>query len=179
MATKDPIHPAILITNIKNCIPITLDEDGHLHNTWSSLFQLHCGAHLVLEHIVPDDKNPPTEDATWHYLDDLVCTWIYGTISVELIKPVLDPTDKALDTWNRLVNRFQNNKTTRILTLESQFNFVHLSVSHRSKHSVLKSRPLPMVFVILGHPFPIAVFLFKFYMGLPKITIHFGLQFSI
>ena len=82
MTTKDPIHPATLVTNIKNCIPITLDEDGHLYNTWSSLFQLHCRADLVLEHIVPDDKILPTEAATWHRLDDLVRTWIYGTISV-------------------------------------------------------------------------------------------------
>ena len=54
-------------------------------------------------------------------------TWIYGFISVELTKSILDPTDKAIDMWNRLVNKFQNNKTTRILTLEFQFKSFHLS----------------------------------------------------
>ncbi|XP_057543532.1 uncharacterized protein LOC130821768 [Amaranthus tricolor] len=127
MASKNSVHLATLVTNIKNCIPITLNEDAHQYNTWSTIFHLHCRAHLLLDHIVFDDKNPSSTNVSWQRFDDIMRTWIYVNIFVELIKSILSPTDKAIDTWNRLVNRFQNHKTTRVLTLESQFNSIHLS----------------------------------------------------
>lgn len=61
MSYSTKIHPATLVTNIKNYIIIQFDEEGVNFNTWSTLFQLHCSAHLVVDHIIPDDTTKASE----------------------------------------------------------------------------------------------------------------------
>ncbi|XP_057520817.1 uncharacterized protein LOC130801074 [Amaranthus tricolor] len=92
-------------------------------------FQLHCPANLVNSHIIPDDssKASVTKDFNWKCLDDIVRTWIYGTFSPTLLKLIVRPNDSAFDTWTRIENNFQSNKTSRILHLESQFNDISLA----------------------------------------------------
>ncbi|XP_057517910.1 uncharacterized protein LOC130798832 [Amaranthus tricolor] len=110
-------------------MPIQLDEDGSNFHTWVTLFKLHCQAHLVDSHILPDDssKTSVSKDSEWQRRDDIVRTWIYGSISPSLPQSIVRPDDCAFDAWNRLENNFQNNKTSRILHLESQFNDISLS----------------------------------------------------
>ena len=129
MALSSKIHPATLVTNIKTCIPIQLDDEGNNFNTWVTLFKLHCRAYLVEDHILLDDssKPPVTKDFEWQRLDDIVRTWIYGSISPSLLQSIVCAKDCALDAWTRIDNYFQNNKTSRILHLESQFNELPLS----------------------------------------------------
>ncbi|XP_057538131.1 uncharacterized protein LOC130815658 [Amaranthus tricolor] len=129
MASPRKIHPATLITNIKTNVPIQLDEDGSNFDTWVTLFKLHFRAHLVDSQILRDDSSKAlvSKDSEWQRLDDIVRTWIYGSISPSLLQSIVRPNDCAFDAWNRLENNFQNNKTSRILHLESQFNDISLS----------------------------------------------------
>ncbi|XP_057543799.1 uncharacterized protein LOC130823181 [Amaranthus tricolor] len=105
--------PATLVTNIKTCVPIELDEDGTNFNTWVTLFKLHCRAYLVDAHIVPDDFSKTS------IIKDSDC--------LALLPSIVPSDDCALDAWNRVENNFQNNKTSHILHLESQFNEISLS----------------------------------------------------
>ena len=75
-------------------------------------------------HILPYDSSKAlvSKDSEWQRLADIVRTWIYGSISPSLLQSVVRPDDYAFDDWNRLENNFKNNKTSRILHLESQFN---------------------------------------------------------
>ncbi|XP_057523996.1 uncharacterized protein LOC130803811 [Amaranthus tricolor] len=129
MASPTKIHPATLITNIKTSNPIQLNKDGSNFHTWVTLFKLHCRAHLVESHILPDDSSKVLvpKDSDWQRLDDIVRTWIYGSINPSLLQTIVHPDDCAFDAWTRLENNFQNNKTSRILHLESQFNDISLS----------------------------------------------------
>ncbi|XP_057522506.1 uncharacterized protein LOC130802508 [Amaranthus tricolor] len=108
---------------------IQLDKDGSNFHTWVTLFKLHCRANLVDSHILPDDysKALVSKDSEWQRLDDIVRTWIYGSISPSLLQSIVRPDDCAFDAWTRIENNFQNNKTSRILHLESQFNDISLS----------------------------------------------------
>ncbi|KAL2931484.1 Retrovirus-related Pol polyprotein from transposon TNT 1-94 [Bienertia sinuspersici] len=65
--------------------------------------------------------NSSDDTALWQRLDDIVRQWIYGTISNDLLNSIIDPDDKAIDTWNRLENFFHNNKSARALNLDAQF----------------------------------------------------------
>ena len=179
MASKNSVHLATLVTNIKNCIPITLNEDAHQYNTWSTIFHLHCRAHLLLDHIVFDDKNPSSTNVSWQRFDDIMRTWIYVNIFVELIKSILSPTDKAIDTWNRLVNRFQNHKTTRVLTLESQFNSIHLSRFFLVKSYCSEIKNIADALYNLGSSDSDSRLSYKFSLGLPKTIVLFGPLFNI
>ncbi|XP_057540779.1 uncharacterized protein LOC130818634 [Amaranthus tricolor] len=86
-------------------------------------------AHLVDSHILPDDssKASTSKDSEWQRLDDFVRTWIYGSISPSLLQSIVRPDDCTFDAWTRIENNFQNNKTSWILHLESQFNDISLS----------------------------------------------------
>ena len=121
MASSTKLHPATLFTNIKTCVPIQLDDEGLNYNTWVTLFQLQCRANLVDDHITPKDSSKTSDamDSEWKRLDDIVRTWIYSTTSPFLLPSIVRSEDSALAAWNHLKNNFQNNKTSRILHLES------------------------------------------------------------
>ena len=129
MTTSTKIYPATLVTNIKTYVPIQLEDKLTNFNTWVTLFKLHCWAYLVETHILFDDSTKPSvvKDSEWQRLDDIVRTWIYGSISPTLVQSIVRSDDCDLDAWNRVENNFQNNKTSRILYLESQFNDLHLT----------------------------------------------------
>ena len=127
MASSTKLHPTTLVTNIKTCVPIQLDGEGT--TTWVTLFKLYFRAHLMDTHILPDDstKASVSKDSEWQCLDDIVRTWIYGTISPSLLKSIVRPDDSAFDAWTRIENNFQNNKTSHILLFESKFNDISLA----------------------------------------------------
>lgn len=158
------IHLTTLVSNIKNCIPIQLDEKGVHYNTWSISFQVHCSAHLVLDHIIPDESSNEieTKNSEWKHLDDIVRTWIYSIICPVLLISIVQPKDSARDVWGRLEKTFYNNKTTRTLHLEAQFNDLSiLPNSPMSKAIAMNSRKMPPPSIFLALPSPITDWLFK------------------
>ncbi|KAJ9546561.1 hypothetical protein OSB04_019104 [Centaurea solstitialis] len=52
-AMDSKIHPAMTVSNIKNFIPITLEVETAHYTTWSELFQVHCTAYQVADHLLP------------------------------------------------------------------------------------------------------------------------------
>ena len=74
MTTTHKIHPATLVSNIKTCVPIQLEEDGSNFHTWVTLFELHCSAHLVESHIAPEDSSNTSDskDPDWKRLDGFI-----------------------------------------------------------------------------------------------------------
>ncbi|XP_071694785.1 uncharacterized protein [Rutidosis leptorrhynchoides] len=129
-------HPALSISNIKNLIPITLDIKDAQYTSWAHLFKIHFTAYDVLDHIIPktdDSGSPdsttttnPTKDALWHRLDAIVFQWTYGTISNDLLSNILEDETTAAGAWTRLQNTFQDNKNSRALYLQRQFNTIRL-----------------------------------------------------
>ncbi|XP_021721018.1 uncharacterized protein LOC110688557 [Chenopodium quinoa] len=134
MPESSKLHPATIVMNIKSCVPITLDYEGKQFNSWSTLFQLHCRANLVIDQIIPPPVDPsakkteptPAEQAFTQRLDDIVRQWIYGTISTDLLNTIIDLDHKAVDAWKRLENFFLNNKSVRALQLDAQFTNTRL-----------------------------------------------------
>ncbi|XP_076916393.1 uncharacterized protein LOC143576087 [Bidens hawaiensis] len=129
------IHPAITVTNIKNFIPITLDNESAQYVTWSELFKIHCTAFLVADHLEPrqqfsssssaaankdKEEDPASTQDSWKRLDAIVLQWIYGTISTNLLRTILKKDTTAYDAWIALENLFQDNKSSRALYLQAK-----------------------------------------------------------
>ncbi|XP_021732100.1 uncharacterized protein LOC110698904 [Chenopodium quinoa] len=118
--SKSQYHPALAVTNIKAHIPITLEMANMQYSTWAELFKLHAKSHRVLHHIIPPaagkEKVPSTEEEKelWQTLDAAVLSWLYGTISTDLINTVIEPDATAMEIWNRLRDLFQDNKHSRL-----------------------------------------------------------------
>ncbi|KAI3518158.1 hypothetical protein L1887_06607 [Cichorium endivia] len=140
----DRLHPAITVTNIKNFIPITLEQETGPYTSWAELFKIHCRAYEVLDHILPGEvpaaseapavtdkdkpKDPPaTSKELWKRLDAIVLQWIYGTISTDLLNTIIKPNVTAEDAWNSLSNLFRDNRATRAIYLQNQFSNTKLS----------------------------------------------------
>ncbi|XP_071726538.1 uncharacterized protein [Rutidosis leptorrhynchoides] len=131
MSDSSKIHLAVTVNNIKNFIPITLEMEKSQYSFWSGLFKNHCRAYEVLEHIIPatsDDSSsttpptpPPTRNASWGRLDAIVLQWIYGTISLDLLRTVYKEDSTAQKAWDRLKGIFQDNKNSRAVHLQHQF----------------------------------------------------------
>ncbi|XP_021747916.1 uncharacterized protein LOC110713780 [Chenopodium quinoa] len=121
-------HPALSVNNIKNAIPLILDREKVQYSNWVELFEVHCHAFNVLDHIDPSIPRPTDISNTlWLRLDSIVKQWIYGTISTDLLTTILNKGDSALQIWTKLKDLFQDYKNTRAVYLENQFNNLHLS----------------------------------------------------
>ncbi|KAD6454167.1 hypothetical protein E3N88_08873 [Mikania micrantha] len=129
------LHPAVIVTNIKNFIHITLVMENALYTSWSELFKIHCTAFQVLDHILPSPPPvapsaaageappaPPPADPIWAKLDAIVLQWIYGTISTDLLHTILKPKATAAQAWEALESIFLDNKSSRALYLQSRFS---------------------------------------------------------
>ncbi|KAK8937455.1 hypothetical protein KSP39_PZI012258 [Platanthera zijinensis] len=134
-ATETPpaFHPALAVSNIRNAIPILLDQESALYSSWAELFQITARAYDVLDHIIPNpstDNAPGTPSAAaqhiWKRLDVVVLQWIYGTISQDLLLIIIEPGSTAQAAWERLADIFQDNKQTRVVQLENEFSGVRL-----------------------------------------------------
>ncbi|XP_076924131.1 uncharacterized protein LOC143586475 [Bidens hawaiensis] len=128
------LHPAITISNIKNAVPITLDNETGQYTSWSELFKIHCRAYQVYDHLLPrtttaaisssSDKRSAEEIAAalaaadlWDRLDAIVLQWIYGTISLDLLNTILKPNTTTREAWTTLETSFQDNKSSRAIYL--------------------------------------------------------------
>ncbi|XP_021763063.1 uncharacterized protein LOC110727763 [Chenopodium quinoa] len=120
-------HPALTVNNIKNAIPLILNYENVQYSNWVELFENHACAYNVLDHI--DLKTPRPSDISdplWTRLDAIVKQWIYGTISVDLLTTILSLKATTQQIWDRIKEIFQDNKSTRAVYLENQFNAIHV-----------------------------------------------------
>ncbi|XP_021974908.1 uncharacterized protein LOC110870021 [Helianthus annuus] len=134
------IHPAMAVTNIKNMISFTLEDESSHYSTWKALFEVLCRAYQVYEHLQPRpvdtapsgsssaaDKAAKAEaDALWARLNALVLQWIYGSISTPLLHIILVPGQTAHEAWLAIANHFNDNKSARQIHLQQQFSNIHL-----------------------------------------------------
>jgi len=126
MARKTNFHPALMVNNIKNFIPITLEMEKGQYSSWAELFNIHCHAYKVIDHIIkqqPSKKEKKTaakvDPELWLRLDAIVLQWIYGMISNNLLHTILELDSTASQAWERLQNIFQDNKNSRVVYLEN------------------------------------------------------------
>ncbi|XP_021723950.1 uncharacterized protein LOC110691340 [Chenopodium quinoa] len=97
------------------------------YSSWVELFENHVCAYDVLDHIDPKTPRPSNISETlWNRLDAIVKQWIYGTISKDLLETILGRKSTAQQTWDRIKDIFQDNKSTRAVYLETQLNAIHL-----------------------------------------------------
>ncbi|XP_057435605.1 uncharacterized protein LOC130728232 [Lotus japonicus] len=99
---KPDFHPALVVSNIRNHIPLVLDMETDRYGTWAELFRIHARSHRVLHHIVPSTAKPPPA--------------------------VTDPTYDQWATLDaiRLADIFHDNQNARAVALEQEFSGVRM-----------------------------------------------------
>ncbi|XP_055814117.1 uncharacterized protein LOC129883486 [Solanum dulcamara] len=62
----------------------------------------------------------------WSTLDATILQWLYATISHDLLHIIPEPDTTAMEVWNHLRDIFQDNKHSRVVTLE--YEFIHVDI---------------------------------------------------
>ena len=117
--------------------------------TWAELFKIYARFPKVLHHIVPPEKGkekvPKTdgEKELWLTLDVVILQWIYATISHDMLHTILEPDGTTMEAWNMLRDIFQDNKNSRIVTLEQEVSRTNMNDFSNASAYCLWLKELP------------------------------------
>jgi hypothetical protein len=113
---------AAAVVNIKFLVPLVLDLTSPHFNRWRGLFLNTLERYALADHALSDDDR--SDDVTWKRMDCVVLSWLYSTITPELLEVVMNREDgppTARVVWLGLEQQFIGNKETRALLLDAEF----------------------------------------------------------
>jgi hypothetical protein len=70
------------------------------------------------DHVLSDIADP---SVYWARLDNIVVTWILGTLSPELHEIIREPMETARQMWLAIEAQFLGNSESRVLQLDARF----------------------------------------------------------
>ncbi|XP_020887611.1 uncharacterized protein LOC110230054 [Arabidopsis lyrata subsp. lyrata] len=114
------------VTNIKNQIPVHLDENEHNYDAWRELLPTHCMAFDVSGHLDGSLQPANANDHAWLKRDGLVKLWLYGTMAQPLFRSSFQPGGTARDLWLRVENQFRNNRDARAIQLDNELRTMEI-----------------------------------------------------
>jgi hypothetical protein len=109
---------AAALTSIRATVTDVLAPDSTQYPRWRDQVLQTLRRYALADHVLPTVA-APTED--WLLMDEVVLSWIHGTLTAELQDIVRVPDDTAHRIWGALEAQFLGNRKTRILYLETAF----------------------------------------------------------
>jgi hypothetical protein len=129
---------ACSVQNIRNMIGIVLDPSSTNYARWRDQVMLTLERYELAAHVLLD--TPPANDPSWKRMDNVVVSWIFGTISIDLQDIARARGISARQTWLTLENQFIGNSETRALHLDTMFrNFVQGDLSMTEYYRKMKA----------------------------------------
>ena len=116
--------PATYATSIKLHVPITLDLTTSNYTPWRELFLVALGRYSLISHVLGDPAASPSDTSPtsdWGRDDYTVLSWIYGSVSPDILGIVMRSGASARTIWDAIENLFRDNKKHRAIQLESEF----------------------------------------------------------
>lgn len=101
-------------------IPLVLEQSSTFYSRWRSLF-LNTVTKYALDGLVLTDDDF-SMDPHWHRMDRTVKSWLFGTVSHDLIDVVsigVSPISRSI--WLGLEEQFIGNKETCVIILDAEF----------------------------------------------------------
>jgi hypothetical protein len=140
---KDPLTPGLNTDHIADLhdqaawlhniwswslVSIVLDPASSHYPRWQGHALLTLRLYALADHALDDLVAPPSP--SWCLMDNVVLSWLHGTITVELQDIIHDQADTARHAWLALEERFLENRDARVLHLNAQFHqFSHGDLS--------------------------------------------------
>jgi len=97
---------AVAVQNIRSLVPVVLDVTTGNYTRWREQFLLILGKFSLQDHVLDD---PPATYPDWARMDCVVRSWIYGTISNDLVETVMMPDASAHTVWAAVESQFLDN----------------------------------------------------------------------
>jgi hypothetical protein len=109
---------AVGLQNIRSVVTIVLEPSSPDYKRWRDLVLLTLYRYALDDHVLSDVADP---SIYWARLDNIVVTWILGTLSPELHEIVREPTKTACQAWLAIKTQFLDNSESRVLQLDARF----------------------------------------------------------
>ncbi|XP_062201483.1 uncharacterized protein LOC133904011 [Phragmites australis] len=110
---------AVAVQNTHALVPIVLDLGSSNYNKWRGWFLITLGKYSLTCHVLFDVVHPDSAD--WCRMDCVVLEWLYGTITPNLYKIVMENGVTACTVWQALEGQFIGNRETCALHLDAKF----------------------------------------------------------
>ena len=111
---------AAAVQNIKNLIPIVLDLQSSNYSKWRGYVLLVLGRFALKDHVLNDVSR--LYDPAWARMDCVVVSWIFNTISPDLLDVVHEHDGiTARAAWLGIEQQFLNNRESRAMLLDAEF----------------------------------------------------------
>jgi hypothetical protein len=106
------------LQNIRSVVTIILEPSSPDYKRLRDLVLLTLRRYALDDHVLSDVADP---SIYWARLDNIVVTWILGTLSPELHEIVREPTETARQAWLAIEAQFLSNSESRVLQLDARF----------------------------------------------------------
>jgi hypothetical protein len=102
----------VSLQNIRLMVTIILEPSSLHYKWWSDLVLLMLRRYALDDHILSDVADPSIYLAR---LDNIMVTWILGTLSPEFHEIVREPTETACQVWLMIKAQFIGNHESHVL----------------------------------------------------------------
>lgn len=114
------------LINIKSHVPATLDLGDSNFSTWRIFFNIAFRKFGLVDHIDGTvDAHAMLGDAEWTQIDTCIVSWLYSTLSVDLLRAVLQPDDNAYTAWTSIASQFLDNAVQRTMQARQALHALH------------------------------------------------------
>ncbi|KAJ4835918.1 hypothetical protein Tsubulata_026514 [Turnera subulata] len=144
-----PTPPSSTVLDIHRVVKIQLDLSNYL--LWKSIFLNALRAHQLDGHVtgttpcpsivLSDSTTPNPLHTHWCQMDSMVITWIYSTISTDVLAQIYDADglDTAQDIWNAIHSLYVDDASANQNQLKLRFH--NLKKTNQTMHFVLNGLP--------------------------------------
>jgi hypothetical protein len=105
---------------VKTHVPVVLHLAKSNYSKWRMLISVLLGKYELSDHVA---VAMPAADRTaeWNREDFIVRSWLYGSISDEILDIIMAENQTAFDAYMLIRNLFLDNQMTRAVHLEAEF----------------------------------------------------------
>jgi hypothetical protein len=101
-------------------VSVVLDPTSSHYPRWCAQVVLTIRRFALADHVL--DEPAALLSPSWVQMDNVVTSWLHGTITVELQDIIRDQSDTARQVWLALEDQFLGNREARALHLDAQFH---------------------------------------------------------
>jgi hypothetical protein len=109
----------VAVHNIRLLVPTVLDLASNNYTRWREQFLLTIGKFSLQDHVERDAPAVILPD--WDHMDCAVRSWIYRTISNDLVETVLKPRTTTHVIWLAVESQFLDDREQRAILLDTEF----------------------------------------------------------
>jgi hypothetical protein len=114
-----PAAPSSLnVASVKTHVPVVLDLAKSNYSKWRMLISVLLGKYELSDHVAFQTA-AADRTAEWNREDFIVRSWLYGSISDEILAIIMAENQTAFDAYMLICNLFLDNQMTHAVHLKA------------------------------------------------------------